>query len=398
MNYIISLSVLLIALFIRKIINYKKHKKSINYYMILTWTAVLIAELIYAVLITKIDISSGSLLVIIIFSISSIMVIPIQKLKFKHNQTNQKIAVNKYIYGFVFLLFAISNVVLVLNFIKIGNQVGFKLNIINAFQRELVGGVFGYFYMLGIPLILMLPYTKIKKKKIITIYVLIMYGIHTKRLYLFMTILIIFIQNNIEILKKVKAKMIIWFGSAMTILFHATQVLQNKSIYNKLVLLGEQGVGLRVKSILLDPIVYIVGNISNTDSYLGIQEKGDLFLQNTLYGLYTFISNFTDLAPPILKNPFIDVGFIRTNTINFIAYYIVDGGYIYAFFIALLIMSVNEFVSLKNTKWTILIYPFFLACAIMSVRQNDYMLMYFYWIWVVIFFVSSIFTIRRSNK
>ena len=112
MNYIISLSVLLIALFIRKIINYKKHKKSINYYMILTWTAVLIAELIYAVLITKIDISSGSLLVIIIFSISSIMVILIQKLKFKHNQTNKKIAVNKYINGFFLIFYLLAYLLL----------------------------------------------------------------------------------------------------------------------------------------------------------------------------------------------------------------------------------------------------------------------------------------------
>lgn len=391
MNYVISLLILTIALLMRILIVKNKYYESINYYMILVWITVLIAEIIYSFFITKEDIAFESVIVIIIFSLSSVLVLPIQKIKFKNKYLNTSIIVNKAGYIFIAALFIISNIVLISNFISIGFTVGFKLNLINAHQRELVTGAFGYFYMLGLPLILLLPYTNLKKKKSITLYILLMYGLHTKRLYLFMSLIILFIQYSKDYIKKMKPKYLILFGLVTTLLFHITQFFQNKSIYNILIIDGE-GIFIRIKSILLDPLVYIAGNFSNTSVYLDTQDKSGFFLGNTFYWFHSFLANFTNTDSPVLKNPFINIGFISTNTINFISYYIVDSGYLYAFLITLIIMILNEFVSLRNVKLSIVIYPFILANAILSFRQNDYILIYFYFIWFILFFVSVFLT------
>jgi len=145
----------------------------------------------------------------------------------------------------------------------------------------------------------------------------------------------------------------------------------------------------------MDTVTYVVGNISNTDKYIEYINNQKYILENSYYALYTFLSNIHLIKPPIIQNPFLHTGWVKTNTISFVSYYIVDGGVIYAIMVVSLIMILNEIVSNRAGRLSNILFPLFLFFGILSFRQNDYIMIYPF-VTIIVVTIVDLFSSKRD--
>ncbi|WP_459831792.1 O-antigen polymerase [Clostridium carnis] len=320
-----------------------------------------------------------------------------KKDKLKYNLNS--ISVEKNNFKILLILFIISTIYFLKNYIPLLIQLDFQLNVINAakYSSQIIAGLWGYLFMLGIPLILLLPFTNIKYKKVITTYILFIYLLYTRRLYFIMSAFILVIINFTHIKKKISKKYMLIIGILFLLFFNLTQTLLNKTIYNVLILTYDN-VHSRLYSIILDPLIYIVGNISNIDMYVQQIPPNTYFLEKTLYPVYSILNTIGICNPPNIPNPFFVNGLFRTNTIAFPTYYLSDGGLLFCFFMLSFIMIFNETISSYSTEFNIIIKPFLIACAFLSFRQNDYVLIYFYVVFISLWLVTHLNVKNKAKE
>ena len=391
--YVFSIMLLFFAIIFRKIIIGKEIKNSINYYLLIGWTIALLSDFIYSLIVTKTDLGVYSFITIVIVTLSSsismLFIILLKRGNLKCNL--DAFLVEKNNVRVLLILFIISSIYFLHNYIPLLIQLNFQFNVLNSsmYSSQIISGLWGYLFMLGIPLILLIPFTNIKYKKVITIYILIIYLIHTRRLYFIMSCFVLVILNFTYLKNKVSKKQIITLSILFLLFFNWTQTLLNKTIYNTLVFTYDN-IYARLYSIILDPLIYLVGNISNIDNYLKMAPSNTYFLEKTLYFIYSILNNIGLSNAPKIPNPFFRSGLFETNTIAFSTHYLSDGGIFFCFLIVFILMILNEIISTYNTKFNTIIKPFLIACAFLSFRQNDYVLMYFYItlisLWLVVHF------------
>jgi len=390
--YIIALITLLGALFIRKYSDPLNYKNSINYYLLIIWFYVLCGEMIFALIVTKEDLGIYGFYVVLIVSIASCIALPFHTKKKINTRINNHL--NASIFYFIMIFYLIGVVGFINNYFRVIQRVGFKLNMVNLYHRELTSGIIGYFFMIGIAILLLVPYVDIKHKNFIKIIIVLIYALHTRRLYLFCSMFIVFIQSvNFH---KVKKIILVYTSLFILILFHVTQVILNKSVYYYLFnRWNAENIIIRIASIFMDTVTYVVGNISNTDKYIEYINNQKYILENSYYALYTFLSNIHLIKPPIIQNPFLHTGWVKTNTISFVSYYIVDGGVIYAIMVVSLIMILNEIVSNRAGRLSNILFPLFLFFGILSFRQNDYIMIYPF-VTIIVVTIVDLFSSKRD--
>lgn len=396
--YLFSIILLLLTVLFRKIVIGKEHKSSINYFLLMGWIIALLSDFIYSLMVTKTDLGIYSFRMIVAVTLSSLisMIFRIRSNEYKLKYDLNTVTVQKNNFKILLILFIISTMYFLKNYIPLLIQLNFQLNILNAseYSSQIISGLWGYLFMLGIPLLLLLPFTNIKYKKAISTYILFIYLLYTRRLYFIMSAFILVIINFTRIKKKVSKKQVLIIGIFFLIFFNFTQTLLNKTIYNVLILTYDN-IHARLYSIILDPLIYIVGNISNIDMYIQQAPLNTYFLEKTLYPVYSILSTIGICDTPYIPNPFFTNGLFRTNTIAFSTYYLSDGGILFCFFMLSFIMIFNEIISSYNTEFNRIIKPFLKACAFLSFRQNDYALIYFYIVFISLWLVIHL---KVNNK
>ena len=317
--------------------------------------------------------------------------------KYKFN--NPKI--NKSIFWTILIIFSFTSIIMIFRYVQLfitsgGNLVSI---LINKDQLLIDSGIMGYFYMIGISILLLLPYCNIRRKYklLIIVFILISYLLYPKRSYFILSLFIVIYDYctsnkdgiNKNFLSNLNIIKLIIVALTFMIVFHYSQVSFNKSVYenNYMNTIGKYN---RFEAIFLDTAIYINGNISNSDLYLELyaNDKPDLILNNTFYPIYTTLSNFGLIKSEVtLNNYFIKTGDLQTNTINMFVYYYADAGYIYGIFFEFIILLFFWYFSNKKSSLKRVLYPMILYAAIVSFRSNELIMQYFI---VNIFFIDHL--------
>lgn len=374
------------AIMVRKFLN----NESMVTYLLYVWLIVDIMEIINFWFTKETNMGIYGLITIIIVSICSIATA-----KRKKVENSIGFTISRKFFFVIFFLFSISAILMIYNFATLITLYGLDMvQILINKEILLQENIFSYFYMLGINVILFLPYVKLNKQKriAISIFVLLIYVLYPKRTNLIVSIFCLLYQmlREKDIGKRIKIKLyqVVIIGTVLVSLFHFSQIALAKSVYNNWESTGEYN---HVEAAILDITAYINGNISNTDLYLEKSkiDGSEFVLNNTLYPLYIFLDNFMNFSKtPKINTYFIETGLFSTNTFNFVTLYIDDFGVMYAFICVYFIFVFFENVSTKKSVYTETIYPFILYCAIMSIRENDFIFIYFYLVNLVTY-VSS---------
>lgn len=400
----LSILFLVGAIIVRIIVLQRKFYQSIVSWTLVIFLLVDVTEIIYSQSIFTLELGDRAFWSLIIISGCSVISLFFYSIFDRKtlSKTTQNIMytmiISKRYFYLILFLYAGALIIFLKNFLLTGLTYNFQMNLLNANSDKLVSGLFGYFFMFGIAIILFLPYVniQIRTKIILVIIILIGYLMYPRRLYLFITCMILLIEYSSKV--RIKKRYIGIFAGIFIIFFHITQFLLNKSVYNQLVL--QYGViNSHLQAMVLDPLIYFIGNISNID-YISNLPVGNehILLNNTLYPLYSMLNTFGFKSIAVLTNVFVPVGSnYSTNTVAYIAYYIQEGGLMYAGTITLLIFLMLEFISKKNTRFSKISYPFFLSSGVLLFRENDYLLIYFYVV-VIIVLVGSWFTQQNREN
>lgn len=382
---------LIVAIIIRIIVLQKNFYRSIVSWTLVSFLFVNITEALYSQIIFPLELGNKAFWSLVLISVCSVLSL------FFYSVTDNgylsksvyNVKISKKYFSFIFLFYLGSLTVFIKNFLAMGLTYNFQMNLLNGNSDEIISGLFGYLFMLGIASVLFIPYVDIpnKVKVILLGIVVVAYSMYPRRLYLFITCMILLIEYGSKV--KIKKRYVASFFGLFIVLFHVTQLILNKSVYYQLIVKYKPA-GAHLRAIVLDPLIYFVGNITNID-YIASLPVGNtrLLLNNTLYPLYSLLNILGFENVPKLTNVFVSVGNYSTNTVSYIAYYIQEGGIMYAGVMTLLIFLMLEFISKQNTLFSKIIYPFFLSSGILLFRENDYLLIYFY-VTVVVILIGSL--------
>lgn len=385
MFYFIVSIILLFIILCYRIIN---NKKSIVYYVLICWIMVNCFELLSSIIMNTTNMTIEGLFVNVIVGFAAV----VSSFFYKSKSEETKFSVDIHAFYFFLGLFLISALDFVVNYYDLFSTYGFNLTYILQNRSELLSNsIFSYFFMFGIACTMMLPYANLLSKQKYRYYLLILipYVLNPQRNMFYLTMIIIF-YNEVIKQKKLKYRYYLIFIAVFLTLFHTTQVLLNKSVYENewMHTIGKYN---HIEATILDASVYVNGNISNTGIYLkqSSQDGQEYFLNNTLYPFYVLAHNAGLInESPKINNYFIDTGLFSTNTINMVTYYIGDCGYVYAVIMIISIFILLEKISNKKSKFSTISYPIFLAIGILSFRENDLIFIYFY-ITIVIIYLST---------